>query len=109
MKFNLIPFILALGIIFSFSTIADAMEKNYIRWSKATLNVFIDRNETVPGYKQSYAVNVAKALAAWKQNSNNKINFKIVNNPNQADIIVNWSDRIKQENYSKASKEHKNI
>lgn len=107
-KFLFITLFILIGMLLAFSSRAYADGEKYIRWSKSKmpLKVYIERNPNVPGYQSSYAVDVAKAFAGWKTNTNNFVDFYIINDKKAADIIVRWEDRIQKNDYAATSRGH---
>lgn len=85
--------------------------EDYARWSKASmpLGIYIEQTSTVPGFKSTYPVQVAKALREWKKDTGGLVDFTIVGNKANADIIVEWSPKMKKEDYIDQSKDHNYI
>lgn len=90
-----------------------AVDTEYARWSKTDmpLKVYIERNPSVPGYKDSFAVQVARALRQWKDSSGRMIDFTIVPSESRADIVIRFSSKLKKSDYlnQPSSKGHKYI
>lgn len=71
------------------------------------LKVYISEGKGVRGYRPSFRNYIIRAYDTWCQASGNKLNYKIVNDPQKADIKVRWTteplvmhengrDRVKQ-------------
>ncbi len=65
----------------------------HIRWPQASMpvKVYISPGVDVRGYKESWASFVPYSLDAWCNASGNKIDYKIVHSPEDADIKVVWT------------------
>ncbi|MEW5821484.1 MAG: tetratricopeptide repeat protein, partial [Cyanobacteriota bacterium] len=60
----------------------------------------------IPGYNDAFAVEVTKALRQWKQDTKGMVDFSIVKDKNQADIIVSWAQKIRKEDYFDQAQGH---
>lgn len=98
-----VVFVLCQGIA---SISAEAYD--YARWSKnkMPLKVYIEQTSTVPGFKRTYPVEVAKALRQWKVDTKGLIDFTVVPVAKDADIIVTWANKIKKESYTGQAEGH---
>lgn len=116
MKIRYSGFIFAVIIMmaqFVFSQALYSADADYARWAKTDmpLKVYIERNTNVPGYKETYAIEVAKALRKWKDASGQTIDFTIVPSASQADMVIRFSDKLKKTDYinQPSSQGHKYI
>jgi tetratricopeptide (TPR) repeat protein len=72
----------------------EVTREGVIRWQaeKMPLKVYITPGETVPGYRPQFADLLKQSFAAWSQASNGLISFALVERPEQAQIICQWSN-----------------
>lgn len=61
------------------------------RWRNQTLRVFIAPGENVSGYNPTYAELVKNALSQWSRTADGRIQFTLVNSPDQAQITCSWT------------------
>lgn len=87
---------------------SDAKETKYARWSKEhkPIKVFIENSPQVAGFKATYPQDVARAFSVWKSSTKGLVDFSIVKDKSQADIIVSWAAKLKKEDLMKQAKGH---
>lgn len=68
-------------------------EKWKVRWpqTRLPLKVYVASGKGVYGYKDSWASFVPSSLDAWCRASRDKLDYKIVDSPEDADIRVFWT------------------
>ncbi|MGD9580265.1 MAG: tetratricopeptide repeat protein [Vampirovibrionia bacterium] len=100
-----------IAITITFVMVLAVNAEEYARWSKQSmpLGVYIQQTSSVPGFKSTYPVQVAKALREWKKDTAGLIDFTIVADKANADIIIDWLPKMRKEDYIDQSKEHNYI
>lgn len=100
-----------LALVLFFVMIIPVNAEEYARWSRESmpLGIYIQQTSNVPGFKPSYPVQVAKALREWKKDTGGLIDFTIVSNKANADIIIDWSTQMRKQDYVDQSKDHSYI
>jgi len=82
------------------TTEADYLDQrtDQLRWPKdrLPLKVCIGSGSGVTGYRKDFDTFITSALDNWCQGSKNKLEYKLVSNPSDADIVVRWTaDSVK--------------
>jgi predicted Zn-dependent protease len=90
------------------SSVAVAEDAKYVRWTKESmpLKVYIEKTSNVSGFKNTFPVYAAKAFRQWKVDTRELVDFVIVNNKNDADIIVSWADKLRKEDIMETARGH---
>lgn len=72
----------------------EVTREGIIRWQPAQmpLKVYVTPGDSVPGFKPQFAEILKQSFAAWSQASNGLVLFALVDRPEQAHIICQWSD-----------------
>lgn len=73
---------------------ADITENGrYCRWpaERMPIRVLLYDSRAIPGYRDSYRVAFLDSLAAWQKASGDRVIFAFVNDPNYADLLVDWA------------------
>ena len=92
--------LMVLGIIIG-TTATQATDEQYARWSKSCmpLKVYIQSDTNIPGYRDTYPVQVAKAFRQWKVDTKGMVDFTIVNDKKNADIVVSWANKMRKQDF----------
>ncbi len=72
----------------------EVTREGIIRWQPAQmpLKVYVTPGDSVPGFRPQFADILKQSFAAWSQASNGLVSFALVDRPEQAQIICQWSD-----------------
>lgn len=76
--------------------LSEVGESNYSVWPAAQLplKVFIQDGSGVEGYRESYPEFMRSAFNEWQNLSNQRITWREVTNPAEADIICSWTAEV---------------
>jgi len=72
--------------------LAAACGKHMTRWAnnQTSFGLYVDDGRGVPGYRSGYRQLVINAFATWVKASENRLTYKVVNTPQEANISVYW-------------------
>lgn len=72
----------------------EVTREGIIRWQAAQmpLKVYVTPGDAVPGFRPQFADILKQSLAAWGQASNGLVSFALVDRPEQAQIVCQWSN-----------------
>ena len=103
----LMSFVVLIAMLIT-GAVSVAEASDYARWSNDNmpLKVYIQRQSNINGFQNSYPVDVARAFKEWKTATRNKVDFKVINNPDDADIQVLWVGQLKKQDLYESAKGH---
>lgn len=75
------------------------LPQGLVRWQfeSMPLRVYVSPGNNVPGYRASFGALIHKALDEWVVASGNKLSWRAVSSPYEADITVNWTPRLDED------------
>ncbi len=75
-----------------------ASDGKFFRWSRPRMpvRVFIADGTGVGGWRPPFNQILADSFVKWAKASENRLTFNFVDNPNQADVICQWTDNPAQ-------------
>jgi tetratricopeptide (TPR) repeat protein len=71
-----------------------------VRWSldKQPIKIYFEDTSNLPNFKSYYISSVTKAFDKWLKFLNGKLKYEVINNKDQADIIISFAEEIKDHN-----------
>lgn len=85
-----------------FNNIGNA--SGYVRWSflKMPLRVYVDKApRDISYFEAGYSSTVPEAMDVWKKALGGQLSYRMVNQPNEADILVGWVNGIDKHGFIK--------
>ncbi|MBX9694489.1 MAG: tetratricopeptide repeat protein, partial [Cyanobacteria bacterium] len=75
-----------------------ASDGKFFRWARPRMpvRVFIADGTGIGGWRPPFNQILADAFLKWARASENRLTFNFVNNPNQADVLCEWTDNPSQ-------------
>lgn len=72
----------------------EVTREGVIRWQapQMPLKVYVAPGDTTPGYRPQFADLLKQSFASWSQASGGLVSFALVDRPEQAQIICQWSN-----------------